>query len=190
MLPPGPRHCRGMRVMVQLRHTRALVPEPFPPAFTLDGEYEPVMVPVPLPDEPGANRFALAQPLDFSVEPEEATYVVRGEVADAELDQAVQALTLSNPDVIGVFSDPVIERCICPQRAIGTHEDVARALGVRALRNRGLNGRGVPVAVVDSGINRAHLVNRGQDPRVKAHPELREALVRRYGERMRFFQTG
>jgi subtilisin family serine protease len=172
-----------MRVLVQLRHspslaaaaaagepTRALAlgAEPLAPGFTLDGDYEPVLLPTPVADEQGANPFALAQPLDFSLKPEVATYLVRGQVADADVDQSVQALTLSNPDVIGVFSDPVIERCICPERAIGTHQDVARVLGVQTLANRGLNGRGVPVAVVDSGINRAHLVTRGQNPRIDA----------------------
>jgi subtilisin family serine protease len=170
-----------MRVLVQLRYSPslqaaaeegqpagalALGVERETPALTIDADYEPVLLPTPLPDEPGASPFALAQPLDFTLEPQEATYLVRGELADADLDQSVHALTMSNPDVVGVFSDPVIERCICPQRAIGTHNDVARVLGVQTLAGRGLDGRGVPVAVVDSGINKAHLVARGQNPTI------------------------
>jgi subtilisin family serine protease len=172
-----------MRVLIQLRHSSPLEaavasaqpfgalglgPEALGPGFTLDAEYEPVLLPTPVPTEPGANPFALGQPLDFSVEPQEATYLVRGEVADANLEQTVQALALGNPDVVGVFSDPLIERCVCPERAIGTHKDVARVLGVKKLDDKGLTGRGVPVAVVDSGINRAHLVTRGQNPSIDA----------------------
>ena len=56
----------------------ALGAEPFAPGFTLDGDYEPVLLPTPVAEEPGGNPFALAQPLDFSVKPEVATYLVRG----------------------------------------------------------------------------------------------------------------
>lgn len=172
-----------MRVLVQLRHSPrvevalasgepapalALGVEQLAPGFALDRSYEPVLIPTPMSEE-GGNPFAFSQPLSYSLEPETATYLVRGELSDAALAESTQALQLSNPDIVGVFSDPVIEHCgICPQGAIGTHTQVAQVLGVRKLAAKGLTGRGVPVAVVDSGINKAHLIARGQKPNIDA----------------------
>jgi subtilisin family serine protease len=68
--------------------------------------------------------------------------------------------------MIGSEKTPMTSGSVCPQRAIGTHEDVAKVLNVRWLRQRKMDGRNVLLAVVDSGINKAHLVQRGQDPRL------------------------
>lgn len=170
-----------MRVLVQLRHSPdlaaaaaadepagplAMGAEEATPGFSLDSSFEPVLLPTPTTEEPGADPFALSQGLSFSMEPEAATYIVRGEISDADVNQSVQALTVANRDVVGVFSDPVIEQCICPERAIGTYKNVATVLGVKKLTDKGLTGSGVPVAVVDSGINKAHLQMRGQKPNI------------------------
>jgi subtilisin family serine protease len=166
-----------MRVMIQLRPStgaRARAPAAAlagrierAPGFVLDPEYEPVQIPDPQPAEPGANRFDLRQPLRFSFARDAVTHVVRGEIPDANLPEAVSEL-IADPSVAGVFSDPFVEPSICPQRAIGSHEDVARNLDARWLRQRNMDGRNVLLAIVDTGINRAHLVERGQDPRIDA----------------------
>src|SRR6266513_2534419 len=60
------------------------------------------------------------------------------------------------PDIVGVFADPVVTTfpsAYCGDAAIGASADVARGLGVPALRRAGLTGRGVHVAVVDTGID-------------------------------------
>lgn len=172
-----------MRVMVQLRsspQTRRALGTRAPsaamatrieratPGFRPDPEYEPVEIPTPQPAEPGANPYDLRQPLSFSFRPDAVTHVVRGEIPDANLPEAVSALMAADADVVGVFSDPVIEPSICPKRAIGTHQDVANALHTRWLRQRDMDGRNVLLAIVDSGINKAHLKERGQDPRLDA----------------------
>src|SRR5204863_212120 len=60
------------------------------------------------------------------------------------------------PDIVGVFADPVVTTfpsAYCGDAAIGASADVARGLGVPALRRAGLRGDGVHVAVVDTGID-------------------------------------
>jgi subtilisin family serine protease len=182
-----------MRVLVQLRPSprtrRALTTsapavtiaetiEQAAPAFRPDPDYEPVTIPDPQPAEPGANRFDLRQPLSFSFAPDAVTHVVRGEIPDANLPEAISALMAADPDVVGVFSDPIIEPSVCPKRAIGTHEDVAKRLDARWLSERKMDGRNVLLAIVDSGINRAHLVQRGQDPPLDVRKSWTPAKVR------------
>lgn len=182
-----------MRVLVQLRPSprtrRALAArtpgaelagtfERATTAFRPDPDYEPVAIPDPQPPEPGANRFDLRQPLSFSFAPDAVTHVVRGEIPDADLPAAIPALMAADPDVVGVFSDPVIEPSICPKRAIGTHEDVAKRLDAKWLRQRKMDGRNVLLAIVDTGINRAHLVRRGQDPPLDVRKSWTPAKVR------------
>jgi subtilisin family serine protease len=148
----------------------ALAAESLGPAVALDPTFAPIQLPTPVPAEPGGNRFAFSQPLSFSMAPEDSTYLVRGELSDAEPLLAAQALTASRPEVAGVFSDPVIESClVCPgSPPVGSDADVARLLGVRELGAGGMTGRDVLVAVVDSGINVAHLQSKGRQPKLNA----------------------
>jgi subtilisin family serine protease len=168
-----------MRVLIQLRPSAAAGArtvaaalagrvERAVPGIALDPEYEPVEIPAPQPPEPGASPYDLRQPLSFSFRRDTVTRVVRGEIRDANVPETVSALMAADPDVVGVFSDPVIEPSICPQRAIGSHQDVARNLDARWLRQREMDGRNVVLAIVDTGTNTAHLVERGQDPRLDA----------------------
>lgn len=170
-----------MRVLVQLRPTpstvaalgsgepAAAVAASLPEvagAVDIDVDYEPEPIPAPEAADPDGDRYDLAQPLEFSFAPERAAPVVRGILPDATVGQRVQALT-ANPDVVGVFSDPFVERsAICPKRPVGSDRDVAKELGVRRLEHKGLTGRGVPVAVVDTGINVEFLRDRGRDPKL------------------------
>jgi Subtilase family len=66
-----------------------------------------------------------------------------------------------------VFSDPAVQTClVCPgSPAVGNDTDVARLLGVKALADEGLDGHGVPLAVVDTGINFAYLKGKGREPK-------------------------
>src|SRR2546427_6919533 len=59
-------------------------------------------------------------------------------------------------DVVGVFADPAVSvfpSAYCGSGAVGTADDVARRVGVSALRAHGLTGKSVHVAVVDTGID-------------------------------------
>ncbi|HEU5261992.1 MAG TPA: S8 family serine peptidase [Gemmatimonadales bacterium] len=82
------------------------------------------------------------------------TYAVRVEIDD---EDAVERLRRDRrAEFIGVFADPAVSPFpspYCGGRPIGETDDVARRLGVPALRRAGLTGRGVHVAVVDTGID-------------------------------------
>jgi hypothetical protein len=175
-----------VRVLLQLRHSADLhtaavnmaIAAPVIPViesqiigFTADYSFSAVQVPSLLPRYTGANRFALAQPTQFSFEPAESTYLVRGQIPD---DPIAQAQTLDSafrdPNVAGVFADPTIESCpICPgDSPRGTAADVASLLSASELAQAGLDGAGVLVAVVDTGINLAHLRAQGRNPTLDA----------------------
>src|SRR2546422_68701 len=83
-----------------------------------------------------------------------ATYALRVEADDQD---AIERLRRDRqPDIVGVFADPVVTTfpsAYCGDAAIGASADVARGLGVPALRRAGLRGGGVHVAVVDTGID-------------------------------------
>src|SRR3989441_10380603 len=83
-----------------------------------------------------------------------ATYAVGVEAAAAD---AIERLRRDRrPEIVGVFADPAVSpfpSSYCGDAAIGAAEDVARGLGVPALRRAGLTGGGVHVAVVDTGID-------------------------------------
>src|SRR5437667_3412295 len=83
-----------------------------------------------------------------------ATYAVRVEADD---DDAIHRLRRDRQaELVGVFADPAVSpvpSVYCGDAAIGATADVARGLGVPALRRAGLTGGGVHVAVVDTGID-------------------------------------
>src|SRR5438270_2996030 len=82
------------------------------------------------------------------------TYAVRVE-ADGE-DSIARLRREDRADIVGVFTDPVVSpfpTAYGAAPAVGATGDVARRLGVAALRRAGLTGRGVHVAVVDTGID-------------------------------------
>ena len=178
-----------MRVLVQFRsspqvHSALLAGEALPEfaagaveaagpitGFSLDPSFTPVQVPTPRAARPGVSPFRWTQPVSFSMAAEEATYLVRGQIPDdPERQRNALVQAQAHPEVVGVFSDPTVQTClVCPgSPAVGNDQDVARLLGVKALADEGLDGRNVPVAVVDTGINLAHLEQKGRDPRFSA----------------------
>jgi subtilisin family serine protease len=131
--------------------------------LVLDPDYTPTPVPQPRPASPSGDPLSLAQPLVFSTEPEQSTYVVRGEIPDGDAASRVALLLTRNAQVAGVFSDPVIEPCITcgGTAAVGASADVQDRLDVPYLASGGLTGVNVPVAVVDTGINLGYLQGKG-----------------------------
>lgn len=167
-----------MRVLVQLRPRStpaealaAAAPEAMSsverllPELQLDSRYGAAEIPELL--SPGAAARNLDRPLAFSSAPEQSARLVRGEIPD---DATVISSLLARPDVSGVFGDPLIQTSlVCPgSPPVGDDADVARQLDVPGLAAQGLDGAGVPLAIVDTGINLAHLNARGRTPKLDA----------------------
>lgn len=76
------------------------------------------------------------------------------------LSEEQKAIALSNPDVVAIWSDAVVEPFVCPIPPCdcspgsprGNLTDVANFLGVTTLREKGLSGQNIVVGVVDGGI--------------------------------------
>lgn len=161
-----------MRVLIQLRPSPDLVaavtdPGQNPttadvtgglPGVELDASFVPIAVPRPVPLA-GGDPLSLNQPLDFSLAAEDASVLVRGTISDDELATRVTLLPTLRPDVVGVFADPVISSTLtCGGDApVGDWHDVERLLNVAALNAEGFDGAGVALAVLDTGINAAHV---------------------------------
>ena len=167
-------------VLVELAHTKDLAESAFAaradPGATLDK--------VPLPKIAGVN-FDEGFPATFLVglrpreqslsaldtgpllevvaEPKASTYIVRAECDEAKIDNLADA-----KGVVGVFADVGIaptQPMICPgSPPLGTDSDVERLLCAPAMRDVGMDGTGVLVAIVDTGVNVAYLNSRGKTP--------------------------
>ena len=184
-----------MRVLVQFRSPpqtaaatlRGEVLPPFAAAtaepiagLVIDPAFLPVQVPTPRASQAGANPYNYSPAVTFSTAPEQATYLLRGTVPDdPDAQRAAVAEATARPEVVGVFADPVISTClVCPgSPPVGADADVAGLLGVKALADAGMDGHRVPVAVVDTGINRAHLQARDRDPVLSTRQSWRPAGV-------------
>jgi hypothetical protein len=89
-----------------------------------------------------------------------ATFAVRG-FLDAESPEAIPDTVDGRP----IFADPKISHFLTcgGTPPVGSHADVAQKLDVAGLASRGLDGSGVAIAILDTGINLKHLnAKRGQ----------------------------
>src|SRR5690606_33401512 len=161
-----------MRVLIQLRPSPDLVAAVADPGQTastadvadglprveLDTGFTPVALPRPVPAT-GGDPLSLNQPLRFSMAAEDASVLVRGTISDDDVATRVSLLPGLRPDVVGLFSDPVIEPCrVCGGGGpAGPWREVERLLDVAQLRAVGLDGADVALAVVDTGVNLDHL---------------------------------
>ncbi|EAQ30346.1 hypothetical protein NAP1_06200 [Erythrobacter sp. NAP1] len=102
----------------------------------------------------------------FDAQPSvETTYLMRCDVDSDDAEKAAKEL-MKKPGVRGVYSDVTIEPClICPgSPPQGNDRTVERLLCTSTLHRMGANGEGVLVAIVDSGINMAHIRSKGKNP--------------------------
>jgi subtilisin family serine protease len=171
-----------IRVIIQMRTTPALAAAAFgaieaapaleitePSGVELDTTYSPVPVP-PKPSGEGAAESGFGVAAAFTAT-EPPTHVVRAAV---QVDAWSDFLERANNDdnVVGVFGDPGIaafeSRAVCPTGPVGTDLDVERLLLVDELHRRGMDGTGVPIAVVDSGVSLPFLRRRGKKPEFSA----------------------
>jgi hypothetical protein len=117
-----------------------------------------------------AAGFAMAAPAASPGSVGPGAYVVRGLIDAADLD-AVTRATQGPGGQTTVFADPAIGGAVtCGGNApVGTATDVQRLLQVGRLRRLGMDGSGVALAIVDTGINLDHLRARGMVPRMDFH---------------------
>ena len=93
-------------------------------------------------------------------------FVVRGTMEEERLEELAQE-NVASVDGVRLFADPRISAFPAPGCGggpIGTVADVARKLDVPSLAARRLNGSGVAVAVMDTGISLRHLRSKGLNP--------------------------
>ncbi len=137
--------------------------------FSLDQGYTPVLVPNrQRRDEVGARE--VGRLFSFDARPEVSTYLVRGEVADESLE-SLKAAVEQDPNAVAVFSDPRISGIFtCPfNTPVGNHRDVENLLQLPQLQAEEMDGSNVMVAIVDSGVNLAHLQSKGKTPQFDAN---------------------
>jgi len=149
----------------------------FPLGFQMDAEPEIVsrlksieidrsfgMIPIPDGEQLGASplQTGLERTL-ASPPPEVASYLMRGEMDDEEMS-AIALAPFQAEGVKGIYIDARIASCrVCPgSPPVGSDRDVERLLDVAKLRRYGMDGNGVLVAIVDTGINLAHLIGQGK----------------------------
>ena len=133
--------------------------------LTWDQSYPPVELP---------GRTALGDPIDpfdvgprfaLDLEPANSTYLVRATIDESKIGTVTAAAEASQA-VVGVFADVALQPClICPgSPPMGTDTDVERLLGVPRLKDCGMDGSGVLVAIVDTGVNMSYLNSHGKNP--------------------------
>lgn len=144
----------------------SLEPEPLAHLLEVDGvpfdlEFAPVRLPATEPGEPAKPGEPL-QSVVVDPSPERATYILRAEVDEAQ----VEALR-AHDAVVEVYSDPIVERCLTciDSPPLGTAADVESLLGIAGLRGCAIDGAGVYVAIVDTGINLEYLQGKGKTPK-------------------------
>lgn len=133
--------------------------------LSIDPDYPPIQLPGVRPAT-GGHLFSASQPMQFSMEPAQSTYIVRGQIPDGGPQAGALSAAAAHPDVVGIYSDPVIESCLTcgGTPPVGSDADVAKQLGATRLAANKMNGAGVYLAVVDTGINVAHLQAKGRNP--------------------------
>ncbi|MBF8189538.1 S8 family serine peptidase [Nonomuraea sp. K274] len=162
-----------MRVLIQLRPAPDVVAAVIDPGVVataadvagdlpgvlLDRAFTPVPVPRARPVSAHGDPLSPHQRMAFSLAPEDASVLVRGEIAGDESSTRSALLVSAVREVTGVFADPVIEpNPTCGgDGPVGDWHAVRRLLHASDLWAQGHDGAGVTLAVVDSGINARHV---------------------------------
>ncbi|HNS22908.1 MAG TPA: S8 family serine peptidase [Sedimentisphaerales bacterium] len=128
-----------------------------------DKSFAPTTVPGLVPRTAMGVPYISGVKFDLAVEPKESTYIVRAEVDESKISDLS-----GHTGVVGVFADAQIQPTIvCPgSPAMGTDADVERLLCVSQMHRIGMDGAGVLIAIVDTGINLAYLATHGKTIRL------------------------
>lgn len=145
---------------------------PIPAGVRVDPTFPPVPVPGRTTNQTAFDMASfdpknVSEPYDLDDRPEATSFILRGEVDD-DVVEAVES-----PAVVPgakIYADVAIGVCqVCPgSPPLGNGDDVARLLGVEQLQAHGMDGTGVYVAIVDTGVNLEYLASQGKHPRFDA----------------------
>jgi len=150
--------------------------ESAPAGTPKDLHIDTTFTPVPL-----GRKSADAGP-EMAAAGESEQYVLRGTIDSADIDRYGEAR-----DGMRIFADPAVgltqpAKPSCPGAPPhGTASTIRGLLRVDALQAQGLNGEGVAIAIVDTGINLAHLRRQGLAPRLDPHIHWSPAQASRPG---------
>lgn len=141
---------------------RSAAPDPAVMPKLANVSWDSSFAPIELPGQvQRASRGAgYESGISFDLAPvEHSTYIMRAQVDEAKAEDLKR-----HKNVVGVYADVEIEpMIICPgSPAMGTDADVDRLLCGPQLRTLGMDGAGVMLAIVDTGINLAHLAANGR----------------------------
>ena len=105
------------------------------------------------------EKFDLALDEEKQVDPQKSTYIVRTEVDENKID----SISIDK-EVVGIYADVEIQPAIiCPgSPALGNDSDVEQLLCLDQLRRIGMDGTGILIAIVDTGINLTHMASAGR----------------------------
>lgn len=140
--------------------------------FSMDVEFGTTPLPELLSNEAFSESSAMFEGgAAFLVDedPSHQTYIIRGEV-DAKDLEAFEAEAAKDNAVVGVYADVAIEpQLICANSApVGNSTTVENLLCVSRMKAKGMDGSGVTVAIVDTGVNMSYLNSRGKTPNFNA----------------------
>ena len=133
-------------------------------------EFDETFAALPLPKlihraQPRGNVYDTTAEFDFDMQPAASTYLVRGTVDEADLEGFEQQIARKR-SVVGVYSDlPIDTQIVCPgSPPVGDDSTVEQLLCTDKLHEKGMDGKGVLVAIVDTGVNMTYLNNHGKHP--------------------------
>ncbi len=165
------------RVMIQMLHAPELVRSMAAAtlaaktvsSFDLTGcRIDPEFTPAKVPLRQARTRVGATEVgrlFTFDASNEASTYILRAEVEDDDALNRLIDHVDQDPNGVGVFADVKISQlAVCPPNAVGDLDNVKERLQVARLHTRGMDGTGVLVAVVDTGINMQYLQSKGLNP--------------------------
>jgi subtilisin family serine protease len=140
----------------------------------LDEEYGIVKIPSVIKVDPFAadteSKAYASNDVKVDLSPAASSYIVRTEVDEKTLAKTVADL-MKEEGVKGVFADVAIQpSLICAGASPrGTSADVEKLLCVSKMKAKNMTGKGVYVAIVDTGINMTYLHTKGKNPSINLY---------------------
>ncbi|MHC4617190.1 MAG: S8 family peptidase [Planctomycetota bacterium] len=139
-------------------------------SFQYDESYTAVSVPqLVRAVQPIGNVYDTTAEFQFDMDPQVSTYLIRGIVKEEDFEQFEKEIGKERA-VVGVYTDlPIETQIVCSgSPPVGTDITVEELLCVKDLHEKGMDGKGVLVAIVDTGVNMAYLNSHGKSPSFNA----------------------